>query len=1417
VTASRGAKRSVRARRTRTPNAGRYAALVVASALLASIASLPAGVSAQATPHLVISEVHSAGNNNGTYAADWFEVTNTGTTAVDITGWRVDDNSSAFATGLALRGVTSIPPGKSAVFFEGVTDGSTDAAIGAAFLTAWFGAAPPPAGFLLGSYGGSAIGFGGSGDSVNLFDANENRVTGVSFGAASAAVPVATFDNTAGVGSTTLPLPNVGTFSAAGINGAFVSANGAEVGSPGVRITASPLSGVDLSTYVRIGRFDLPEPTRTTAPPNSVLAQEASAVTYNWDTDTLFIVGDRGSSIVQVSKTGQLIDSMTLAIGSSPQGTEFYDTEGLTYVGGGMFVLVEERDRQAVLFAYAAGTTLTRGDTRTVKLGTTIDNTGLEGITYDPATSGFIAVKEITPQAIFQTGIDFLAGTATNGSPTTVNSTNLFDPTVLGLLDIADVYGLSNLPSLSGPEASHVLMLSQESGMIVNVDRTGVISSALAITPDPGEQPVADQGHEGLTMDGNGVLYLVAENGGGDINHPQLWVYAPSLAPNQPPTSVALSSPTTSLAENTSTALRLKVAGIAITDDGLGTNTLQVSGVDAGAFEVDSTGLYIKAGTVLDFETKTSYSVTVEVDDTSVGATPDATVAYALSITDVVIETPPVPASLAITEVASWASGNAPYAADWFEVTNTGATPVDITGWRFDDESGAFATGATLTGVTTIAPGKSVIFIDSSDPATTIAAFTTAWFGASPPADLQIGTYTGSGLGLSTSGDFVNLFDASGNRVTGVSVGASTTGFTFDNAAGVGSSTPPLPTISTLSVVGVNGAFLAADSVETGSPGTIVGGPVVPRVIISEVTPWSSGNAPYAADWFEVTNIGTSPVDLTGWTMDDNSNGTAKVALSGVTTIARGQSAIFIETTDLPGTRAAFLTAWFGASPSEDLQVGSYSGSGVSLSTSGDSVNLFDASGALIAGVSFGASTTGFTFDNAAGAGSSTLPLPTISTLSVVGVSGAFLAANGAETGSPGRIANPIVLPSLVITEVTPWASGNAPYAADWFEVTNIGNSPVDITGFKMDDESGSGFPLNGITTIAAGESVIFIETADLAAAKAAFSSAWFGANPPASLQIGGYSGSGVSLSTGGDAVNLFDASGHRVTGVSFGASTTGFTFDNAAGVGGTALPLPTISALSVVGVNGAFLAADGSESGSPGRIADVTPPVIDPVSDLMVEATGPTGAVVSYTAPATLDDIDGAGVATCAPVSGSAFPVGVTTVTCTSTDAAGNTGTTTFTVTVRVTATPDGRIYGIGQIKDGGKHHHFAFSVSEIGARDYARFEYWVSPRHGRFEATSITSVVFSNDPAFRPGRSFFFRPPTVDSVTFSGAGKWNGQAGYAFSVTATDQGEPGRRRDTFTLIIKDANGKIVASVDDEIDGGNIQSTRLRALSWFF
>lgn len=712
-----------------------------------------------------VSEVHPSGSSNGTYAADWFEVTNTGTTALDITGWKFDDDSNAIGTAVALRGLTSIPAGQSAVFINGLADGSTDATVAANFSTAWFGASTLPEGFLIGAYGGTGVGLSGSGDAVNLFDSLGTPVTSISFGAATAA---ATFDNTA-------QLTSLSTLSAAGINGAFLSSNGAETGSPGTRLNAKPLTAVDLSIYVRVGRFDLPEPTRTTAPANSVLAQEVSAVTYNKDTDTLFVVGDGGTSIVQVTKTGELIDSMTLAQGSSPQGTEFYDLEGLTYVGNGQFVMVEERDRKANLFTYVPGTTLGRADVQTVTLGTAIGNVGIEGMSFDPTTSGFIAVKEASPLGIFQTGIDFAAGTAINGSAATVNSTNLFDPALANLLDFADVFPLSNLSTLTGDDADNLLVLSQESGKVVNIDRAGVVANSLSFTLDAGNPlSVADHQHEGLTMDGNGFLYVTNENGGGDFDHPQLWVFAPSAVPNAAPTALALTDTVSTIDENFNTSTRLRVATINLTDDGIGMNHFSVTGADASAFEIVSDGLFLKAGMVLDFETQASFSVTVEVDDPSLGTAPDASAAYSLTVNNIVNEAPANP-TLFISEIAPWSSGNSPIVVDWFEVSNNGTVAVDITGWKIDGSSASFALGATLNGITSIAPGESVIFLETADLPGKSAAFLSNWFGANAPAGLQIGSYTVGGIGLSTSGDAVNLFNASGVLQANVTFGASPT------------------------------------------------------------------------------------------------------------------------------------------------------------------------------------------------------------------------------------------------------------------------------------------------------------------------------------------------------------------------------------------------------------------------------------------------------------------------------------------------------------------------------------------------------------------------------------------------------------------------------------------------------------------
>lgn len=77
----------------------------------------------------------------------------------------------------------------------------------------------------------------------------------------------------------------------------------------------------------------------------------------------------------------------------------------------------------------------------------------------------------------------------------------------------------------------------------------------------------------------------------------------------------------------------------------------------------------------------------------------------------------------------------------------------------------------------------------------------------------------------------------------------------------------------------------------------------------------------------------------------------------------------------------------------------------------------------------------------------------------------------------------------------------------------------------------------------------------------------------------------------------------------------------------------------------------------------DQDPPVIT-VVDLVVNTTSQSGAVVNYTVSAS-DDTDPAPTVSCAPASGSLFPIGITTVTCVATDFTAKTSSASFSITV--------------------------------------------------------------------------------------------------------------------------------------------------------
>ena len=134
------------------------------------------------------------------------------------------------------------------------------------------------------------------------------------------------------------------------------------------------------------------------------------------------------------------------------------------------------------------------------------------------------------------------------------------------------------------------------------------------------------------------------------------------------------------------------------------------------------------------------------------------------------------------------------------------------------------AAAVPLVGVTSIAPGESVVFFEATNievsggtaGTTATTSFRNFWGGL---AGVQVGYYNGSGIGLSSSGDGVVVFNSSGTEISQrVSFSAATTGSSFYyvfNASGT-----QLSTGNPVSAEGTVGAFKSVNALgNIGSPG----------------------------------------------------------------------------------------------------------------------------------------------------------------------------------------------------------------------------------------------------------------------------------------------------------------------------------------------------------------------------------------------------------------------------------------------------------------------------------------------------------------------------------------------------------------------------------------------------------------------
>lgn len=133
-------------------------------------------------------------------------------------------------------------------------------------------------------------------------------------------------------------------------------------------------------------------------------------------------------------------------------------------------------------------------------------------------------------------------------------------------------------------------------------------------------------------------------------------------------------------------------------------------------------------------------------------------------------------------------------------------------------------------------------------------------------------------------------------------------------------------------------------------------------IVITEVMSVSGhGGGAGNGDWFEIYNSGSSAVDLTGWSWDDDSD-TPGTHNFGGASISAGGTLLFVD------ENATLLPFWtndvWGLTGSADLVVLGNAGSGFSgFGGSGDTIHVYDASDAEQATVTFGSATSGSSFE----------------------------------------------------------------------------------------------------------------------------------------------------------------------------------------------------------------------------------------------------------------------------------------------------------------------------------------------------------------------------------------------------------------------------------------------------------------------
>ena len=220
---------------------------------------------------------------------------------------------------------------------------------------------------------------------------------------------------------------------------------------------------------------------------------DASGLTFNSETKTLFVAINGAPMLVELDLQGDFKRTIRLK--------SFEDTEGVCWISGDKYAVIEERRRNLVVMDISKEAESVDYETALTFLIEPVaaGNLGIEGLTRDPKGQRFFIVKEKNPRKIYEVKIP-----AEQGAKAIITTPWDIEKAAFGMTDLAGIH--------YDTKTGHLLILSDESKCVVEctVDGKKMVSRLFLKEGSAGLTRTLQQ-PEGITMDDSGNLYICSE------------------------------------------------------------------------------------------------------------------------------------------------------------------------------------------------------------------------------------------------------------------------------------------------------------------------------------------------------------------------------------------------------------------------------------------------------------------------------------------------------------------------------------------------------------------------------------------------------------------------------------------------------------------------------------------------------------------------------------------------------------------------------------------------------------------------------------------------------------------------------------------------------------------------------------------